>query len=591
LDDIGILMRPAEARPIMEERLGARRALVLALNLGSWAALGLVMAHVNGGAGWSWASAAVMVLFLIGLPWTLLAFWNSVIGFVILRSTPDPASYTNPALRATEPMAPITSRTAICIAIRHEEVSRVAARIAIMRASLAETGAESLFAFHVLSDSSRPETVAAEMAAFINEPGVTYRRRLENTGFKAGNLRDFACQSLGEVDFMLGLDADSLMSGPAILRLVRTMEANPRLGILQTLVTGLPATSPFARIFQFGMRHGMRTHTTGIAWWQGSSGPYWGHNALIRLAPFVAHCHLPNLPGRSPLSGPILSHDQVEAATMRAAGWEVRVIADELGSWEENPPRLPDFIRRDLRWAQGNLQYLRLIGQRGLRPMGRFQLCNAVAMYLGAPASMLMLAVGLLRGLSGGHAAQLPQVLAFGLYFGFLLIGFAPRLLGVLDIALRPAERQRWGGLGRLLAGAATDGLFTLMIGPVMMVAQTRFIAGLCLGQRIMWEAQRREDGIVPWAEAIRGLWPQLLFGIAFGTTLWRLAPGAIPWALPTLAGSLLAIPFACVTAWPRLGRWMVRSGLCAIPDEVGPAPEVVALVRPDRWALPTESL
>jgi membrane glycosyltransferase len=571
VDDIGVVVRPVTA-----ERLGARRAVILALTLGSWAALGLVMAHVIGGPGW--AGIAVMALFLIGLPWTLLAFWNSVIGFVILRTTSDAASYTNAALRATEPMAPIASRTAICIAIRHEDVSRVATRLAIMRASLAETGAGSLFAFHILSDSSRPEIVAAEVATFANDAGVSYRRRPANIGFKAGNLRDFASGALGQVEFMLALDADSLMSGPAILRLVRVMEANPRLGILQTLVTGLPATSAFARIFQFGMRHGMRTHTTGIAWWQGSSGPYWGHNALIRLAPFVAHCELPVLPGRSPLAGPILSHDQVEAATMRAAGWEVRVIADEFGSWEENPPRLPDFIRRDLRWAQGNLQYLRLLGLPGLRPMGRFQLCNAVAMYLGAPASMLMLAVGLIRGLSGGHGAQLPQNLAFVLYFGFLLIGFAPRLLGVLDIALRPAERQRWGGLPRLLAGAATDGLFTLMIGPVMMVAQTRFIAGLCLGQRIIWEAQRREDGIVPWAEAIRGLWPQLLFGLVFGTVLWRVAPGAIPWALPTLAGSVLAIPFAWVTARPALGRWMVHNGLCAIPDDYDPKPEVAAL-------------
>ena len=571
MDDIAIAAPPAVA-----ERLGARRALVLALTLGSWAALGLVMAHVIGAG--SWAGAAVMALFLVGLPWTLLAFWNSVIGFVILRTTRDPASYTNPALRATEPSAPITRRTAICIAIRHEDVGRVAARLAIMRASLAETGASSLFDFHILSDSSRPEIVAAEMAAFGDQTGVAYRRRAANIGFKAGNLRDFAVGALGQVEFMLALDADSLMSGRAILRLVRVMEANPRLGILQTLVTGLPATSAFARIFQFGMRHGMRTHTTGIAWWQGSSGPYWGHNALIRLAPFVAHCDLPVLPGRSPLSGPILSHDQVEAALMRAAGWEVRVIADEFGSWEENPPRLPDFIRRDLRWAQGNLQYLRLLGRPALRPMGRFQLCNAVAMYLGAPASLLMLAVGLARGLSGGHGAQLPQNLAFVLYFGFLLIGFAPRLLGVLDVALRPAERRRWGGLPRLLAGAVTDGLFTLMIGPVMMVAQTRFIAGLCLGQRIIWEAQRREDGMVPWSEAVRGLWPQLLFGLVFGTVLWRVAPGAIPWALPTLAGSLLAIPFAWVTARPRLGRWMVRSGLCAIPDEHDPAPEVAAV-------------
>jgi membrane glycosyltransferase len=272
-----------------------------------------------------------------------------------------------------------------------------------------------------------------------------------------------------------------------------------------------------------------------------------------------------------PLGGHVLSHDQVEAALMRAGGFDVRVIADEFGSWEENPPRLPDFIRRDLRWCQGNLQYLRLIGRLRLRPMGRFQLVNAIAMYAGAPTSIVMLTVGLLNGLHGGRG-HIPESLAFGLYFGMLALGFAPRLLGVCDVLLRPAERQRWGCGGRLLAGAVADGLFTLMIGPVMMVAQTRFIAGLFFGQRIIWDAQQRDDDIVPLSEAVRGLWPQLLLGLCFGAGLWKLAPGALPWALPTLAGSLFAIPFACVTAMPRLGRWMQRTGLCAVPggDDLG---------------------
>jgi membrane glycosyltransferase len=553
---------------IEEKKLRGRRAVVLALNLVSWVGFGLIMARIIGGRGWSWEGAVILALFLIGLPWTLLAFWNSLIGFVILRSTQDAAIYTNPALRATPADAPITLRTAICIAIRHENVARVAKNIAAMRPSL---GAQDKFEFHVLSDSSRPDICAEEAAAFGGDPDIHYRRRAVNSGYKAGNLREFVLAHQGRIDCILALDADSLMSGAAILRLARIMQANLRLGILQTLVVGRPAASPFARIFQFGMRHGMRTHTVGIAWWQGPSGPYWGHNAIIRLRPFVDHCALPVLSDRLPLGGHVLSHDQVEAALMRAGGFDVRVIADEFGSWEENPPRLPDFIRRDLRWCQGNLQYLRLIGGLKLRPMGRFQLINAIAMYAGAPTSIVMLTVGLLNGLHGARG-HIPESLAFGLYFGMLALGFAPRLLGVCDVLLRPAERRRWGGAARLLAGAVADGLFTLMIGPVMMVAQTRFIVGLVFGQRIIWEAQQRDDDIVPLAEAVRGLWPQLLLGLCFAAGLWKLAPGALPWALPTLAGSLLAIPFACVTAMPRLGRWMQRTGLCAVPggDDIG---------------------
>ena len=558
------------------ERLGRRRTLVLALTLASWLGLGLLMARIISASGWSWPGAIVLGLFLFGLPWTLLAFWNSVIGFVLLRTVRDPAGYTNPALRMTPPDAPIVARTAICIAIRHEAVPRVAARISAMQASLRELPGSGLCDVHVLSDSSRPDIVAAEIAAFADNPSLHYRRRPANTGFKAGNLRDFALTSRARYDFLLALDADSLMSGGAMLRLVRVMQANAGLGILQTLVVGRPATTAFARIFQFGMRHGMRTHTTGITWWQGSSGPYWGHNAILRVRPFIEHCALPVLPGRSPLSGHVLSHDQVEAALMRAAGWEVRVIADEFDSWEENPPSLPDFIRRDLRWCQGNMQYLRLIGRLRLRPMGRFQLANAIAMYLGAPSMLLMLAAGIAHGLDPVRG-QLPDRLAFGLYFGMLGLGFAPRLLGVLDVLLRPDERRRWGGTGRLLAGAAADGAFTIMIGPVMMVAQARFIGGLLFGRRVIWEAQQRDGQALPVREALRGLWPQLLFGVVFGLVLLRVAPGALPWAAPTLAGCLLAVPFACVTAGPRLGGWMTRTGLCAVPDEADPAPVLVA--------------
>jgi membrane glycosyltransferase len=561
--------------------IGHRRALVLGLNAVSWIGFGLAMAQVLEGGQWSWAGAAVLLLFLIGLPWTLLAFWNSVIGFIILRSRRDPAAYTNPVIRMTPLHAPIRLRTAICVAIRHESVPRVAARIQAMRKSLAATGEADHFEFHVLSDSQRTEICAEEERVFGHDPMLHYRRRAANTGYKAGNLMAFAAAHAGRIDVMLVLDADSLMSGAAMLRLVRAMQANPQLGLLQTLVTGRPAASAFARIFQFGMRHGMRTHTTGAAWWQGPSGPYWGHNAIIRLRPFVDHCQLPALPGDSPLSGHVLSHDQVEAALLRAAGWEVRVVADEFQSWEENPPRLPDFIRRDLRWCQGNLQYLRLFGRLRLRPMGRFQFGNAIAMYLGAPSWMLMLIAGLINGLAGGSGPS-PGALAPGLYAGMLAMGFAPRLLGVLDVMLRPPDRRRWGGGRRLLAGATLDGLFTLMIGPVMMVAQTCFVAGLPFGRRIIWDAQQRDGQALPLMEALRGLWPQLVFGLGFGAALSYVSPGAIPWALPTLTSCLLAAPFACVTASPRLGRWMMRMGLCAVPDEYDPAPELIDSAGPE---------
>ena len=577
--DQSLKSTPILAPDLDDAKLPARRVLVVVLNLLSMAALAWAMSRVLGGRGWSVATVTFMTIYLIGLPWTLLGFWNSAIGFVILRLCKDPVGYTNPAIRRTPGDSPITARTAICLCVRNEDVDAAFGRLRVMIESLAATGESAHFEFHVLSDTSRPDVAAAEEAAIQAlqalhpSAGLHYRRRALNTGYKAGNLEEFARRALGRCDHMIVLDADSVMSGPAMLRLVRAMQANPTLGILQTLVVGRPSESAFTRVFQFGMRHGMRAQTTGSAWWQGSAGPYWGHNAIIRIAPFVQHCALPPIPGKGPLRGAILSHDQVEAALMRGAGWQVRVIPDEFGSWEENPTNLPDFIKRDLRWCNGNLQYIHLLTMPGLIGMGRFQLINAIAMYVGSPMNFVMLLAGLTIALTPNHP-NLATRMAFGLYAVSLLLGFAPRLLGVLDIILSGRARQ-YGGVRRMIAGCALDWSFSMIIGPIMMIAQTVFIGGLAFGRKMIWDAQNRADRSISFKEALHGLWPQLLFGAVTATVLGYYIPLTLLWAGLTVLPCLIAAPFTCITSAPWLGAAMARARLCAIPDELAPAWEI----------------
>jgi membrane glycosyltransferase len=563
-----------------EARLPGRRLLVLGLNLATMAGLTWMMSQVLDSRGWSASTLSFFAIYLIGLPWTLLGFWNSVIGFVLLRLVKAPVSYTNPAIRVTPSDSPITARTAICLCVRNEDVAAAFARLRIMILSLKATGQAENFDFHVLSDTSNAGIGALEeaMVAAVQDEhpdaGLHYRRRVLNTGYKAGNLEEFAKRGLEQYVHMIVLDADSVMSGPSMLRLVRVMQANPRLGILQSLVVGRPSESAFTRIFQFGMRHGMRAQTTGSAWWQGSAGPYWGHNAIIRLAPFVAHCQLPTLPGPPPMGGAILSHDQVEAALMRGAGWDVRVIPDEMESWEENPTNLPDFIKRDLRWCQGNLQYLGLLTMPGLKGMGRFQLVNAIMMYAGAPMNLLMLLVGLTIAVTP-HPPIFATRMAFILYAAAMGLGFAPRFLGVLDI-LVSGQAPRYGGKRRLLAGCCLDAAFTLLIGPVMMISQTVFIGGLAFGRRMIWDAQNREDRSISVREAFHGLWPQLVFGIAATAIIGLTLPRVLVWGSLTLIPCLVAIPFTCISSGRPFGQWLTRKGLCAIPDEIAPAWELV---------------
>jgi membrane glycosyltransferase len=563
--------------------LRRRRAFVIVVNLATYLALASWMAGILGAGGWTLVDILLFAGFLVATPWTVLGFWNAVLGVWLLHFRRDGMAAVAPFAAAGDRDEPIHARTAILMTLRNEDPARAFRRLRIVKRSVDATGFGDRFAYFVLSDTSNADVAAAEEAAFAawraespNPDALVYRRRSVNTGFKAGNVREF-CETHGrDFEFMLPLDADSLMSGEAIVRLVRIMQANPKLGILQSLVVGAPATSAFARIFQFGMRHGMRPYTMGSAWWTGECGPFWGHNALVRIQPFAEHCHLPILPGKPPLGGHVLSHDQVEATLMRRAGFEARVLPQEGGSWEENPPTIFEFSTRDLRWCQGNMQYFKLLNLAGLLPMSRFQLAWAILMFIGVPAMTGMIALAPLKALDGD--GPFPAGAAIGLYLTFLAMYLSPKLAGLLDILLTPGGVARYGGLGRFLASAAVEVVFSFLLGAVTTFRLTLFMIGLVFGRSVVWNGQARDAHGVAWSTAMRGLWAPFLFGLAVCGALAVLAPAALLWSLPLTLGYLVAFPFAVVTAAPALGRWFTARGLCAIPEEFETPSEIRSL-------------
>jgi membrane glycosyltransferase len=555
--------------------LMARRIAFTAINLATLAALTWGLANVFGKGGWSATDIIIVACFLVGAPWTSIGLWNAVLGVWLLHGRRDGVASAAPHLAAGETDAPIASRVALAMTVRNEHPLRSYQRLAVMLQDLDATGWGRQFDIFILSDTTDPAVAAEEERLFhamrsdLGGPRAQYRRRTSNEGYKAGNVREFLNNMGRGYDLYLPLDSDSLMSGPAILRMVRIMQAYPRLGILQSLVVGAPASSGFARIFQFGMRHGMRSYSMGSAWWQGDCGPYWGHNALIRIRPFRRHCRLPVLPGGQPLGGHILSHDQIEAVLMRRAGYEVRVIPVETESWEENPPTLMDFTKRDLRWCQGNMQYWRLLGLKGLRPTSRFQVFAAIMMYLGAPAWMLMTATAAAK-LIEGDFGQVDMAFGIAMFFIMFAVSLVPKLMGMLDIALTTGGAARYGGRLRFALGGLLEMVFSVLMAPVVAFRVTLFLIGLVMGKSVIWGGQNRDAYRLTWGDAARGLWPQTLFGLLLLISISLIKGfGTVVWAGPMIAGLMLAIPFAVLTAHPRFGRWAGRHGLCAIPDEI----------------------
>lgn len=528
----------------------------------------------------SFGAISFLVLFAITLPWSVIGFWNAFIGFWIMRLARDPAVTVNPMAASIRGDEPITAATAILMCIRNESPEPVARNLQPLLEGLVAANVADKFHVYVLSDSSIPDVIAEETALVETFTAkwqgvipVTYRRRAINTAFKSGNIRDFCERWGGNHDFALTLDADSYMPADAVLRMVRIAQANPTLGILQTLIVGMPSVSVFARVFQFGMRLGMRSYTLGSAWWQGDCGPYWGHNAIIRLAPFIAHCHMPVLPGKGPLSGWVLSHDQVEAVMMRRAGYEVRVLPVEGMSFEENPPTLMEFGRRDLRWLQGNMQYWQLLGMPGLKPVSRFQLMFAIQMYLGSPAWMAMTAIGaVLLALSNGPTAQYVPVepgagtLLFAL---MMLMTFAPKIATIIDVLLTPSLRRAYGGTLVFAANIAVETLFMLLLAPLIALSHTIFMTRLFIFRDGgTWTSQTRQSHAVPWSLAFAKMWPQTLAGVVLLTIVALKAPQDFRFALLGAAGLVLAPAFAVVTASPALGCLFARIGICHLPEE-----------------------
>ena len=531
--------------------------------------------------GFGLVDLGVVALFAVTLPWTVIGFWNATIGLLIMRFTDDPSAVAVPAVARVRGDEPITASTALLLCIRNEMPERLIRNIEPMLEGIATAGAGDRFHLYVLSDTGDPAIAADEdrlfgalAAQWRGRIAVTYRLRADNAGFKAGNIRDFCERWGGEHEFAVTLDADSFMPAEAVLRMVRIMQADPKIGILQGLVAGLPSTSAFARLFQFSMRLSMRSYTIGSAWWQGDCGPYWGHNAVLRLQPFIAHCQIPG--------GHMLSHDQIEAVLMRRAGYEVRVLPEDGLGWEENPPTLIEFMRRDLRWCQGNMQYWPLLTMRGASLVSRYQLVFAILMFLGSPAWIGILAIGTLAVAFAGSPTEVVRLDAgLTLFVLVSVMWYAPQLATIADVLMSAKARRSYGGTVRFLANGVIAIAFMILLCPIMWFGHTMFLVGLLFGRGIGWAGQARDDHAVPVGLAARALGAHTAFGLSCLAVLAATHPSAIPYALYIAGGPALAIPLAVLTALPAAGIAFARAGIGRLPEETEPPPPLSRLALP----------
>lgn len=563
---------------------GGSLALTVAASCQMYLTLPLSEAMTATGSGDLWVTVLLWMLlglFTLTFGWISLSATAALAGLLFNRTRPSSQQ------RQAKPNAALQGKTVLLMPIYNEDAASACAALAAMAEDLGRLNLNRHFELFILSDSTDPDIIAAETAAVqclrdrLGETlPVWYRRRTQNTERKAGNIRDFINRWGRGYDYMVVLDADSLISGDTLATLVREMDADPNTGILQTLPRQYGGETLFARLQQFaGVAYGP-VFARGLSAWQGDSGNYWGHNAIIRIRAFAAAAGLPELPGPRPFGGEIRSHDFVEAALIRRAGWSVRMLPDLAGSWEECPPTLLDAAIRDRRWAQGNVQHLAILPTRGLRWPSRAHMIMGVMNYLTSLLWLAMVTVGLVlstrfalqesQGLAGGLLPLFDSARMVGLFVFTMALLLLPKLLGLMGGLLSKARR---GGTSRVrfFVSALLELLFSVLHAPIFMLVHSRHLWEIARGQDSGWSAQRRQGSGVIWRPLLASHGVQTALGLlVLGLLLW-LSSSLLYWMLPTVIGLILAIPLSALSGSKTAGRWLATWGLLGIPEEATP--------------------
>jgi membrane glycosyltransferase len=554
--------------------------------------------------------AVVAIGGVTALEWVMVGLFATTFGWIAFAAVSSITGVLLGWQRLRAPAdAPLTTRTAIVMPVYNEDPARTFAALQAMGEALVDGGYESAFELFVLSDTTQAEIWLQETAAFAKLQAafggtipVWYRRRYRNTARKAGNIQDFVERWGARYDYMVVLDADSIMAAATLVTLVREMQADEWLGILQTVPALANGQALLPRLQQFASRLYGPVVARGLAAWQGADGNYWGHNAIIRVGAFAQSCGLPELRGAKPFGGAIQSHDFVEAAFMRRAGWSVRMLSTLEGSWEEGPPSLLDAAVRDRRWAQGNLQHLAVLPARGLRWPSRMHLLIGVMSYLASPLWIALIVIGLALALQA--AIIRPEYFTsdfqlfptwprfdaermIRLFIITMSVLLLPKALGLLR-ALCVRTLRGSVGMLRLVAGAVVELVLSALYAPIMMVIQCRQLWEILRGHDSGWSTQRRDNGTTPWRELVHRHWLQSVIGMTLAGGLYYLSPPLLAWMSPTLLGLVLAIPLSRASGSRRVGRLLRWFGLLVIPEEIAPP---VLMQRRDALAPDYEAL
>ncbi len=539
--------------------------------------------NTNAIAGLQWL---FLVLFCINFTWISFAFSQATLGLL----------YQLWPFSSRRKEKDVDGVTAILLPVYNEDPSRIRANIQAMHEDIVKQ-ASGKFAFFILSDTNKADAWIAEEQAFhslLNDDSaacpIFYRRRYDNAERKAGNIAEWVTHFGNDYECMIVLDADSLMGAECLISLTRRMSADASLGLIQTLPTIIRADTLYSRIQQFANHCFGPIYASGLAAWHGGSSNFWGHNAIIRTKAFADACGLPVLAGKAPFGGHVMSHDFMEAALLRRAGWGVRFDTDLTASYEEAPPSLVDVIVRDRRWCQGNLQHKAFVFAKGFHFATRLHLLSGIMSYLSAVFWLMLIVVGFALAIQAyfvrpeyfSNPSLFPTWPVFdfekarSLFILSMGLVLAPKVYGWLAAMLNIRRCLQFGGPILLTLSILVETLLSALYAPILMLSQFQVVYGVFKGKDSGWKPQSRDDGATSWGVAARAHFSHTVFGIVLAGGALFLSPQLFYWSLPISFGLVLSIPLSWLSGGRKRGNVIRYFGLLRAPEEKRPHPIVV---------------
>jgi membrane glycosyltransferase len=533
----------------------------------------------------TWLQWLMVGLFSLTFVWIALAACAAIAGFILPTRR-----------KVREELIDTTKKTVLLMPVYNEDPNETCSALLSMGKALAQQGVGDQFEIFIISDSTNPRVWVKETAAVAmlreelgGEVNVWYRRRLNNKAKKAGNVHEFVTRWGGRYDYMIVLDADSLLRAETLISLMAEMQADPKSGILQTLPSLYRGDTLFARMQQFaGTVYGPIV-AQGITAWQGDDGNYWGHNAIIRVEAFATAAGLPTIGGIKPFKGDILSHDFVEAALIRRAGWSVRMLPHLKGSWEESPPSLSDVAIRDRRWAQGNIQHLAVMPAKGLRWPNQFHMITGVMGYMASPLWFMLILTGIALAIQTHYGtvsyfsegfSLFPTWPVFDsermvqLFIGTMGILLVPKVLGYIRACFNSELRKSLGVI-RMFLGMLLEIFLSVLYAPIFMLVHCKHVFDILRGKDSGWATQQRQSSGTPWLLILRQHFWHFVIGLTITGVLWKYAPALLYWLAPTLIGLWLVFPLAAMSSSKILAKGLRMLGLLNVVEEVN-EPEIM---------------